>query len=229
MSCVAELTWLHTAWPHRTNVAKCSLLKFIRSYLNSCCRKVSQRCLTVSCGDGTRLCLSLLTLIRVPWGSLISETRCEQILVFFRARSPVDFGTSCWKKLRQAFCVMFSSRGETIKKWWNCQQNIVYFSFQSNKKKEENSNEVNRRENLCLQNKVIFKFLTSYAKMDNMAFANINTPERQPQPRVHKLNQVSDLCCGHALINLRRKKVQVSTFSFPLDTHIQFKWGKEWY
>lgn len=105
---LSEPTWLDTAWPYRTNVAKCSLLKFIRSYLNSWCRKVSQQLLIVSCGDGTRLYL-LLTLMQVPGGTLISVMCCVQILVFFRTRSPFDFGTICWTKLRQAFCAVFSS------------------------------------------------------------------------------------------------------------------------
>ena len=109
LSGVAELTWLHTALPYRTNVAKCSLLKFIRSYLNSWCRNVSQRWITMSCGDGTRWCSLLLTLMRVPGGTLISVMRCVQILVFLRTLSTFDFGTICWRKLRQALCVIFSS------------------------------------------------------------------------------------------------------------------------
>lgn len=106
---VAEPTRLDTARPYRINVAKCSLLKFIRSYLNSWCRKVSQRYLISSCGDGTRLCLLLFTLMQVPGGTLISVMCCVQILVLLRTPSPLDFGTICWMRLRQAFCVMFSS------------------------------------------------------------------------------------------------------------------------
>lgn len=106
---VTEPTRLDTATPYRKNVAICSLLKFNRSYLNSWCRKVSQRYLISSCGDGTRLCLLLFTLIQVPGGTLISVMCCVQILVLLSTPSPLDFGTICWMRLRQAFCVMFSS------------------------------------------------------------------------------------------------------------------------
>lgn len=103
------LTWLHTACPNLIKVAKCSLLKLSRSYLNSCCSKVSQRYFIHSGCEGARLCLLLLTLIRVPAGSLSSVIRWMQTLVCFRTRSPLDFGTICCRRLRQAFWVMFSS------------------------------------------------------------------------------------------------------------------------
>lgn len=126
---MVELTWLQTARPYLTNVAKCSLLKFIKSYLNSWCKKVSERCLTVSCGDGTRLCLLLLTLIWVPGDTLISIMLCLQILVFFRTRLLFDFGTMYWRKLRPAFCVMFSS-GRKHKDYINKNKSDIVKLFQ---------------------------------------------------------------------------------------------------
>lgn len=106
---IVEPTRLDADWPYRMNVAKCSLLKFTRSYLNSWCRNASQRFRIISRGDGYRLCFLLLTLMHVPGGTLMSAMRCAQILVFLRKRSPFDFGIISWTKLRQACCVTSSS------------------------------------------------------------------------------------------------------------------------
>lgn len=41
---------------------------------------------------------------------------------------------------------------------------------------------------------------------------------------MHKLNQVSNLCCGHTLINLQDKSKVSAAQTFPYPTLTQIKW-----
>lgn len=167
-------------------MAKCSLLKFTRSYFNSWCRKLWQ----------WQLIVSVFVVVDNP------------DLGFLRY---FDLSNACefWSSSQCCRCsTLESSSGGSCG-----MLSASHFHLEGEKKKKRSlnkrtafwANTTASSTAVCSRENISY-FHTQNGKLGLLPYKHSKEPT---QPWVCKLNQVSHLCCGHTLIDLQKQRAEL--------------------